>query len=120
MIEQLQKLGFTLNQSKVISILLDEQWHTMREIEVSSDLCQPIVSLTVKSLVDYIEIGRADREGKGAPLKPVRIKSTYKFLNNINNAILDDANIKMRAIKELRSNVPSLHEEHDNGADNNA
>jgi len=115
MIELLQKLGFTLNQSKVLKVLLDDHWHLMVEIEVSSDLCQPIVSITVKSLGDYIDVGHAEREGKGAPLKPVRIKSINEFLKSVHAKIYYPYIDASNAIKELRE-LTASHPPHNEGS----
>jgi len=118
MIDLLQKLGFTANQAKVLKVLFDEQWHTQREIEREADLCQPLVSLALKSLDGYIEIGSVEREGKGAPLKPVRLKDG--FLDNIEYEQYVQYDAKVGVICELRSYVPSLHEKHDNSTNDNA
>lgn len=113
MIDLLQKLGFTANQAKVLKVLFDEQWHTQREIEREADLCQPLVSLALKSLDGYIEIGRAEREGKGAPLKPVRLKNSRAwFIQSLRKCAINEHNDRMHFIEDLRSYVPSLHEKH--------
>lgn len=114
MIDLLQKLGFTANQAKVLKVLFDEQWHTQREIEREADLCQPLVSLAIKSLDGYIQIGSVDREGKGAPLKPVRLMygNLKFFIDNLEISAGNEYACKKFTIEDLRSYVPSLHEKH--------
>jgi len=114
MIEHLQKLGFNYSQSKVVSILLDGQWHTRRELERGSDLCQPVVSLTLKSICDYIEVGRIETVTKGASMKPVRIKSIDEFFRGAHAKIYYPYVDASNAIKELRDLTG--HPPHDNGS----
>ena len=109
MIESLIMLGFNLHQSKILSILLDEQWHTMRELETTCELRQPEVSVALKALADYLEV-ESSRVEKGRPIKLVRIDDLNLMRSDINTRISEEYNEKFSALECLGDLTP-LHEE---------
>ena len=112
MIDNFKLIGFNTHQSKILSILIDEKWHTAKELESKLGLRQPEVSNGLFSIWAYIEYDSIKQE-RGAPLKPIRLAmSKVMFLENLRNIALEEFNAKCDAIKEL-GDFTALHEEDD-------
>jgi predicted transcriptional regulator len=109
MIETFKQLGFTNAQSKVLNVLIDEQWHLASDIRDATGLQQPEVSIALKGLEKHLEVGRIEK-GRGAPFKPVRIVSKGAFIESLRLDILSDFNTMCELLVDL-GDFTSLHEE---------
>lgn len=73
MSDLLIKAGVKRPVAKVVEVLSDYQYHTMREIEREADLRQPEVSLVVKVLDGYVTI-ETQQGDRGRPQNVVSMK----------------------------------------------
>lgn len=115
MIELLQKLGFRKNESKVLSVLMDGEWHTSREIEHTADMRQPEVSIALKGLVAYVEFDEINNGKSGAPIKPVRLEfGKESLIEFLTDDIASEYSDKLNMLKELRD-MTTADPPHDRG-----
>ena len=112
MINSLVKLGFTVNQSKLLSILLDNKWHMARELEKESGLRQPEVSNSLKSLSLFIDVKSNLRDTKGAPTKSYKMRDIDDFIGTLLKNINADYKEKTACVESL-INFTALHEPND-------
>ena len=101
----LTELGLKRNVAKVLIYLAMTEEATSREIERSSDLRQPEVSIAMRTLKenDWIESRESKAESKGRPVKIYRLsKSITEIMDQIEKSKREEIENHLKLIQEIR------------------
>ena len=98
-------IGTKRNEAKVLVFLANIPEATSREIERSTDLRQPEVSVAMKYLIDlgWIKSRESKAESKGRPIKIYELaKPITEILDGIEKKKEKEANNQLAHIQKLR------------------
>ncbi|MGA2914185.1 MAG: MarR family transcriptional regulator [Methanoregula sp.] len=98
-------IGTKRNEAKVLVFLANIPEATSREIERSTDLRQPEVSIAMKYLIDlgWIRSRESKAESKGRPVKIYELaKPITEILDSIEKKKEKEANNQLAYIQKLR------------------
>jgi predicted transcriptional regulator len=103
--ETLQKLGVERNVSAMITYLMNVDKASSREIEIGTDLRQPVVSICAKTLRSngWLEESGIKRNGKGRPLNMYKLKvSIDEIIKHLEEERIQESSRVMQSIQKLR------------------
>ncbi len=101
----LTEIGLKRNVAKVLIYLAMTEEATSREIERSSDLRQPEVSIAMRALKEYewIESRESKAESKGRPVKIYRLsKSISEIMDILEKNKQDEVENQLKLIKKIK------------------
>jgi predicted transcriptional regulator len=103
--ETLQKLGVERNVSAMITYLMNVDKASSREIEIGTDLRQPVVSICAKTLRrnGWLEESGIKRNGKGRPLNMYKLKvSIDEIIKHLEEERIQESSQIMQSIQRLK------------------
>jgi predicted transcriptional regulator len=103
--ELLINVGVKKNTATILSLLLDGEARSTREIERAADLRQPETSLALKDLHGFVSVTEQASSEKGRPNKVYRMSKEQgaKYLKQI-------ASEKQKEIDAISANLGKIHE----------
>ena len=104
----LTDIGLKRNVAKVLIYLAMTEEATSREIERSSDLRQPEVSIAMRALKEYewIESRESKAESKGRPVKIYRLsKSITEIMDILEKNKREEVENQLKLIQKIRKHL---------------
>jgi len=114
MISNFKKLGFKTPDSKILSVMIDYDWHTSKELEHKLALSQSEVSIALNRLKEHIECETIESEGKGR--RERRYKLSDSFGSFVRNKIINEHNEKNNALEYILRYSSTLEKPDDQSA----
>ena len=100
-------LGLSRNAAMALAYMRNTNSATSKELEQTTRLCQPEVSITMKQLIelDWIDEGEEKKPGKGRPFKIYSLKIEFKdiiaHLEKEQKKVFDEAQENIERLREL-------------------
>ena len=104
--EALESLGIKRNLALLLTYLRVVNWCSSREIEVSTGLRQPEVSIAMRTLREngWIDEREIKREGKGRPTKVYALRQSMdEIIKYYENQKIQESDHIMHAISKLKT-----------------
>ncbi len=111
LLERLAKTGLQKNVAKTLVFIASREETTSREIEMSTELRQPEVSIAMQELRnrDWVKKRDIKKEGKGRPVHGYRLDKTIrqiiKEIRAEENERINDIRDNLNAIDELVKSI---------------
>ncbi|MBW6469687.1 MAG: transcriptional regulator protein [Methanosarcinaceae archaeon] len=106
LIDALKDLGMSRNVATTLTYLTNVQEASSQEIEMSTGLRQPEVSVAMQymSKNTWVDVHDKKKAGKGRPTKIYSLSAPVdKIVQHYENRILEETQITMKAIDKLKN-----------------
>jgi len=113
-IETLRNLGMSRNVATAMAYLLNVEEASSREIEISTGLRQPEVSLAIRLMHNqsWVSVRSEKKPGKGRPMKIYSLSAPVdEIISYYEDKIYKESQATISAIKKLKvmsKNMPSI------------